>query len=551
MKNSELAQKKTIMTEDEAVIVVVSSRISFPERGGAALQRVSSNMSMEEDETKMSKEELRKWIRMNINKSGLLPPGVRQKHHELQSLLERRKKMAANLLKLQESVAACETIVRKQYSLLGWEYRDTDSDDDKSSGGGSGHVPPSPCESVQSGTQARLSPAVTGCNPLLPKKEGSENPPRIRKRFRMKELVVVLTRLPEWQIRDLRPPTPPMSTSGDESLGDASSDDSWEPEKESSDLDLESNNSGSKKRRKMYHAPKKKHVKREKTCIKSDPGSIIDTLKSRAKKHKHKKRKQEGKNATKELSPPANTKALCRSSDDATNDPPSVPQAELSVNMKVLARRRPMIWQRGKIAEILMKEDGRLKYKVNFEGKGKSLVSAHHIALGPVSSVRQLFVGARVVIKSKADRNFYYPGVLAELPSRKNRMRFLVFIDDHTPVYVHLSGIHLVCRPLSNPLDDIPDDAHKNFMEFYLNSWPYPLLTRHPKGDIIEAEHNGVQKKCEVVMVDCSLILVVFQEDQHKEWIYRGSMRLKHMITMRQQMELEKKKSDQSTTTNL
>lgn len=28
------------------------------------------------------------------------------------------------------SVAACEGIVRKQYSLLGWEYRDTDSDDD-------------------------------------------------------------------------------------------------------------------------------------------------------------------------------------------------------------------------------------------------------------------------------------------------------------------------------------------------------------------------------------------------------------------------------------
>ncbi len=28
------------------------------------------------------------------------------------------------------SVAACEAIVRKQYSLLGWEYRDTDSDDD-------------------------------------------------------------------------------------------------------------------------------------------------------------------------------------------------------------------------------------------------------------------------------------------------------------------------------------------------------------------------------------------------------------------------------------
>lgn len=28
------------------------------------------------------------------------------------------------------SVAACEAIVKKQYSFLGWEYRETDSDDD-------------------------------------------------------------------------------------------------------------------------------------------------------------------------------------------------------------------------------------------------------------------------------------------------------------------------------------------------------------------------------------------------------------------------------------
>lgn len=33
------------------------------------------------------------------------------------------------------SVAACEVIVKKQYSLLGLEYRDTDSDDDDKSSG--------------------------------------------------------------------------------------------------------------------------------------------------------------------------------------------------------------------------------------------------------------------------------------------------------------------------------------------------------------------------------------------------------------------------------
>lgn len=34
------------------------------------------------------------------------------------------------LLMFFRSVAACEAVVKKQYALLGWEYRDTDSDDD-------------------------------------------------------------------------------------------------------------------------------------------------------------------------------------------------------------------------------------------------------------------------------------------------------------------------------------------------------------------------------------------------------------------------------------
>lgn len=44
--------------------------------------------------------------------------------------------MLSLLLMSFRSVAACEAIVKKQYSLLGWEYRDTDSDDDKIAGCG-------------------------------------------------------------------------------------------------------------------------------------------------------------------------------------------------------------------------------------------------------------------------------------------------------------------------------------------------------------------------------------------------------------------------------
>ncbi|XP_062266413.1 histone-lysine N-methyltransferase SETDB1-A-like [Platichthys flesus] len=495
---------------------------------------------MEEDEMTLSKAELRQWIRAKVKKSGLLPPDVLQKIHELQSLLERRQAMDANLLKVQESVTSCEAIVRKQYSLLGWEYRDTDSDDDESRGAGS---------------------AVTGPTHLSPKQLGSKKRQRSRKRFQMMEPVVVLTRLPEHQIRDLRPPTTPMSTSDHDSLDDADSDDHWEPDIESSDSQCPSYSSGSKKRRKIDHVSQKKRVtrhERDQAETNTDADSnAAKTSEPQAKEQKNTEHEQEEKNPTKESSPPVNTKvtgvssacvvtARSQSSEDATKNPPSVPQAELRVNMKVLARRRTMIWQAGKLAEIITKEDGRVKYKVNFEEKGKILVSAHHIASEQVPSIEQLIVGSRVVVKSKVGQN-YFPGILAELPSRKNKMRFLVFIDDHTPLYVPLHGIRLVYRPLIYPLDDIPDKAHKNFVAGYLKSWPNPLLTHYPQGDIIEAEHNGAQKTCEVVTVDSSLIQVLFKEDQHKQWFYRGSMHLKHMINMRRQLELEKVTSKQST----
>jgi len=78
---------------------------------------------------------------------------------------------------------------------------------------------------------------------------------------------------------------------------------------------------------------------------------------------------------------------------------------------------------------VFFAEDGKLKYKIRFEEKGKSLVSGHHIALNCMPDVEHLFVGARVVVKSLADQSQFCPGVLGELPSRKNRMRFVCMVD--------------------------------------------------------------------------------------------------------------------------
>lgn len=170
-----------------------------------------------------------------------------------------------------------------------------------------------------------------------------------------------------------------------------------------------------------------------------------------------------------------------------------------------------MSWKWGKIMEIVKRDDGGLKYKINFEEKGKSLVSGHHIAFQPVPKVDQLYVGARVVVKCQGDKPKFSPGVLAELPIRKNRMRFLVFLDDHMPMYVGLPLLHLVCRPLTDPLDDIPNGIHKNFMKGYMKAWPNPPQTQYQVGRTLNVELNGVQKKCEVLQVDSSLVQVVFQ----------------------------------------
>lgn len=65
-----------------------------------------------------------------------------------------------------------------------------------------------------------------------------------------------------------------------------------------------------------------------------------------------------------------------------------------------------------------------MKYKITFEGKGKVLVSGHHLAFDRMPKVEELSIGSRVVVKSPSDATEYQPAIMAELPSRKNRMRF-------------------------------------------------------------------------------------------------------------------------------
>ncbi|XP_020495940.1 histone-lysine N-methyltransferase SETDB1-B isoform X2 [Labrus bergylta] len=309
----------------------------------------------------------------------------------------------------------------------------------------------------------------------------------------VKKAVVVLTRLPDYKISALRPPTPPQFYSEDESLSSSESDLQWEPGNDSSGSDK------SKSKKTQTNGQRPKSSTSGASASVPQPSPIIIST------------------------------AFGISPDETRNVRPDLPDDEITVDMMVLARKRHMRWQRGKIVEIITKEDGHVKYKVQFEEKGKSLVSGHHIAFDAIPKREQLYVGARVVVNCQDNASHFQTGIMVELPSRRNRLRFLVFTDDHVPIYVGLPLLHLVCRPLEDPLDDLRDGPHKTFMTRYLKDWPRPHLTVYKAGQSISVDLNGVEQRCEVQEIDSSLMQVVFKENQEKEWIHRGSTRLEHM----------------------
>ncbi|XP_019720941.1 histone-lysine N-methyltransferase SETDB1-B-like [Hippocampus comes] len=299
----------------------------------------------------------------------------------------------------------------------------------------------------------------------------------------LKRVEVSLVRLPDYKISALRPPTPSQFYSEDESQ--SSSDSDREQYNESSDSD--------------HPSAKRSKAKKKKKVNNIDHTPIIDSS------------------------------AFAYAPQETTKIRPDLPEEEITVGSTVLARKKNLRWQRGQIVEVVTKEDGRLKYKIMFDEKGRSLVSGHHIAFEVTPRLEQVYVGARVVVSCQEDIAQFRAGILAELPSRKNRLRFLVFLDNHRPVYVGLTLFHLVCRPLPDPTDDIQDDTHKRFMKQYIKDWPYPHLTQYKPGQNASVEFNGVQLRCKVEMVDSSLIMVASECNQHKEWIHRGSIRLSHM----------------------
>ncbi|XP_075048650.1 LOW QUALITY PROTEIN: histone-lysine N-methyltransferase SETDB1-like [Mixophyes fleayi] len=206
---------------------------------------------------------------------------------------------------------------------------------------------------------------------------------------------------------------------------------------------------------------------------------------------------------------------------------------DLVVGMRILGKKRTKTWHKGSLIAIQLVGPGK-KYKVKFDNKGKSLLSGNHIAYDYPPAPEKLFVGSRVVAKYKdGNQVWLYAGIVAEPPSNKNKMRFLIFFDDGYASYVTQSELYPVCRPLSKSWEDIEDVPCRDFVEEYVTAYPNRPMVLLKSGQLIKTEWEGTWWKSKVEEVDGSLVKILFLDDKRCEWIYRGSTRLEPMFSMK------------------
>ncbi|XP_063295877.1 histone-lysine N-methyltransferase SETDB1 isoform X2 [Pelobates fuscus] len=206
---------------------------------------------------------------------------------------------------------------------------------------------------------------------------------------------------------------------------------------------------------------------------------------------------------------------------------------DLVVGMRILGKKRTKTWHKGTLISIQLMGPGK-KFKVKFDNKGKSLLSGNHIAYDYHPPTEKLFVGSRVVAKYKdGNQMWLYAGIVAEPPSSKNKMRYLIFFDDGYASYVTQTELYSVCRPLNKSWEDIEDVSCRDFIEEYVTAYPNRPMVLLKSGQMIKTEWEGTWWKSKVEEVDGSLVKILFLDDKRCEWIYRGSTRLEPMFSMK------------------
>ncbi|KAF6202215.1 hypothetical protein GE061_004613 [Apolygus lucorum] len=160
----------------------------------------------------------------------------------------------------------------------------------------------------------------------------------------------------------------------------------------------------------------------------------------------------------------------------------------------------------------------------------KRVVNGDHVAYSNIPTV-QLGIGTRIIgaynqnlgVKQSA---IYLSGMVAELPTNINQYRYLVFFDNGKAQYCIHEDLKVVYKA-TKKIHEYFIGFHSNFVQQYLNNFPERPMVKTNTEHFVRVELNGFWISGKVDMLDGSLARVTFLNDNHSEWIYRGSPRLR------------------------
>ncbi|KAA0710143.1 Histone-lysine N-methyltransferase SETDB1-A [Triplophysa tibetana] len=194
---------------------------------------------------------------------------------------------------------------------------------------------------------------------------------------------------------------------------------------------------------------------------------------------------------------------------------PELPkEVELQVDTVVLAKVKSKMWYRGKVVETKTEENGH-RYMIEFKNDKKCLIPAHHVAFLKPPLLKDLFIGCRVVVsfKDAQEKMHFDAAVLVELPDRRN---------------------------LKHVWKDIEDETCRSQVKEYLGVYPNPIAVVLRIGQDTKAKRNGKFESCSVHQLDGSLVQISYKSDNHKEWVYKGSDKLEHIVNIKKRLAQQK-----------
>lgn len=216
---------------------------------------------------------------------------------------------------------------------------------------------------------------------------------------------------------------------------------------------------------------------------------------------------------------------------------------DIHVGSKVLGKKSNDIWYKGIVQEISHK-DKTTKLKIKFDGKGTKVLDGKHVSFFENWS-NPVRVGSRVVGMSRyrdeetTNSMSFYAGIVAEVPTNRNKHRFLIFFDDGYAQYCLPKEIHRVYEQSENVWEDIHPDSQE-FIKEYLAQYPERPMVQLQKNQVVKTEWNGKWWTARVMEVDASLVKMYFAADKRTEWIYRGSTRLEPLFSALARAETNK-----------